>query len=359
MRSDLVSRVDCIVQADVDPATCYATQRHLLESVGQGLRPPALHVYSFPTDHASLGRFHIAPADRGTELHRRFAGGRVLPIGPGYAGLALVLPQRDALTDGAPGSLSASQAMNRHVRGFLKACRAAGIDPIYPGRDVVTVGKRIMASLALETDRRGAALFEMLIAVWRAFDDAPSLIDRADPDGVVTAAVMTSGEVTDLEQELERRLGFDELVALLRHGFSEQLRAPVTVAELGAAELATVRALAADAAASEWVYGRCRSARLTHRGSQLGVAAGLDVYFEERDGVLGEVVVSGDFIANSDSVLRLENAMRGCRREAAAIDAAMATACPRAGDFLLGIGGRGAGGPLAVIRDAILRGEPW
>ncbi len=344
------------MQSDIDPATCYATQRHLLEAVGSGLRPPVLHVFSFRDDHASLGRFHIAPADRGTELHRRFAGGRVLPIGPGFAGLALILPQRDALTDGGATRLSAPQVMNRHVRGFLSACRAAGIDPIYPGRDVVTVGKRIVATLGLETDERGAALFEMVIAVWRAFDDAPSLIDRADPDGVVTAAILTPDEVTDLEHELERSLSFDELVALVCHGYGEQVRTKIARAELSAADAAALRVISEASAPSEWVYGRCRSPNLTHRGSLLGAAGALDVCFEERDGVLGQVIVSGDFIANSEAVFRIEGALRGCRREAAEIDRAIAAACGRPGDYLLGLGGSA---PQTSIRDALLRGEPW
>lgn len=357
MRSDSVSRVDCVVQSDVDPATCFATQRHLLDAVVAGRRPPVLHVYSFGADHAALGRFHVAPADRGTDLHRRMAGGRVLPLGPGFAGLALILPTRDSLTDGPAGSLSASQVMNRHVRGFLKACRAAGVDPIYPGRDVVTVGRRIIASVALETDPRGGTLFEMVIALWRAFDDAPSLIDRADPDGVVTAAIMTPDEVTDLEQEIERRLAFEELVALLRHGFGEQLRTRVAASDLTVEEMAAVRALASDAAASDWVYARCRSAELTHRGSQIIGTGAMDVYFRESDGVLEQVLVGGDIIANSDGVRRIEESLRGCRREATAIDAAIGAASSRPGDYLLGIGG--AGGTAIAIRDAILRGAPW
>ncbi len=346
--------VDCFLLPESDPASCLALQLFLLNATAEGRRPPALVVYSFRDDHAALGRFHLAPDDRGTDLHRRFCGGRVLPIGPGFAGVALVLPRRDALTDDPPGSLSAPQVLNRHVRGFLKGCRSVGLDPIYPGRDVVTVGKKILASVALETDRRGAAVFEMVVAVWRAFDEVPSLIDRADPEGVVTAAILAPEEVTDLEREIEQAVSFEDFARFLRHGFAEHSGATIRAGTLAPDEAQQVQQLAADPTTlSQWVYGRCRSDRLTHRGSRLGAAGQLDVYFEDSAGVLGQVVVSGDFIANSDAIERLETALRGCRREAQAIDGVIAGACSRPGDFLLGVGS------VSAVRDAILSGERW
>lgn len=346
--------VECFTQPDSDPASCLAMQLHLMNAVADGRRSAALFAYSFRDDHAALGRFHLAPDDRGTDLHRRVAGGRVLPIGPGYAGVALILPRRDAMTDDTPGTLSAPQVMNRHVRGFLKGCRELGADPIYPGRDVVTIDKKIIASVGLETDRRGAAVFEMVVAVWRAFDEVPSLIDRADPDGVVTAEILVPDEVTDLERELDQKLAFEDFARLLRHGFGEQLAATMVAGRLDADEEKEVRRLADDPAVlSQWVYGRCRTDRLTHRGSLIGGAGQMDVYFEQTNGVLGEVIISGDFIANSDGVGHLEAALRGCPREAEAIDRAITGACSRPQDFLLGIG------PPSSVRDAILRGEPW
>ena len=346
--------VECFVQPETDPAGALAMQMFLFEAIAAGQRPPALFVYSFRDDHAALGRFHLAPDDRGTDLYRRLAGGRVLPIGPGYAGIALLLPRRDSMTNDAPDSLSVPQILNRHVRGFLKGCRAAGVDPIYPGRDVVTIDKKIVAALGLQADRRGPAVFEMVVAVWRAFDEVPSLIDRADPDGVVTAAILAPDEVTDLERELEQSLGFEDFSRLVRHGFAEQLQADVTEGRLSAAEQDQLRRLSdAPATVGQWVYGRCRSPRLTHRGTLLGSGCHLDVYFEETGGVLGEVVVSGDFIANADAIERMEAALRGCRREADAIDTAIGAACSLPGDYMLGID------PASSVRDAILAGEPW
>lgn len=337
-----------------DPAVVLATQWHLLDEIAAGRRPPALLTFSLRDDHAALGRFHLAPSNGGDGLCRRFAGGRVLPLGPGYAGLTLLLPRADAHTGDSPGSLSASQIMNRHVRGFLKGCRHVGVDPIYPGRDVVTIDKKIVAALGLEVDGRGAAVFEMVAALWRAFDEVAPLLDRVDPEGTVTAAILGPQEVTDLEREVDPSVDFDVFAQMMRHGYGEQLRATLIEGRLSAADVEQVNHLASDGAAVDrWVRGRRLTPRLDRRGTALGSAVPLDVFFEENDGVLGEVLISGDFIANSGSVTRLEAALRGCRRDAAAIDAAIAAACSQPGDYLLGVS------PLTLLRDAIVGGEPW
>lgn len=345
--------VEWFQQPDADPASILALSWHLLDAVAEGRRPPAMIVYSLREEHAALGRFHVAPEARRSDVFRRFSGGRVLAMGPGFATAALLLPRADALTGDPPGSLSASQVLNRHVRGFLKGCRAAGIEPIYPGRDVVTIAKRIVAAVGLEVDRRGAAMFEIVVAVWRAFDEVAPLLDRVDPDGFVTAAMLAPDEVTDLEREADASVDFDFFARIMRQGYAEQLRATIVEGRLSAAEEEAVRVVAADTAACErWIFGRRRSPQLTLRGTCLQNGGQLDVYFAEAGGVLGDVVVSGDFIANADAVARLEDALRGCRREASAIDAAIAGACSQPGDFLLGIG-------PAALRDAILAGRPW
>jgi hypothetical protein len=47
-----------------------------------------------------VGRYHLAPSSTGdarVALHRRIAGGRVIPHGEGFAAVALTVPHRSAL----------------------------------------------------------------------------------------------------------------------------------------------------------------------------------------------------------------------------------------------------------------------
>ncbi len=354
--------IQCIRDYDQDPLRSIATQFHLLDAVAEGRRPATLYVYSLREDVAALGRFHIASEYPHRALHRRIAGGRILPMGRGYAGIALLLPRRDSATGSVAGSLSPARVMNRHVRGFLHGCRAIGIDPVYPGRDVVTVGKRIVASLALETDWRGAAVFDMVVAVSRTFAELPAILARADPDGVAMTRLATTEEATHLEAELGRRLEFAEFAAMVRRGFGDHLGYEVTSAHLDAADEPQIAAMCGELErARGWVRGRSRTRDLAWRGSATGQIGALEIYFAENGGVLQRIVSSGDFIANSPAVEALEKQLVGCRRDAAEIDRVIAGVFPGiaagagscAANYLLGLGDG------APIRDAILRGERW
>jgi len=354
--------IQCVRDYDQDPLRSVATQFHLLDAVAEGRRPVTLYVYSLREDVAALGRFHLAPEHRQGGLHRRIAGGRILPMGRGYAGIALLLPRRDSTIGGEVGSLSPARVMNRHVRGFLHGCRAVGIDPVYPGRDVVTVGKRIVASLALETDRRGAAVFDMVVAVSRTFAELPAILDRADPEGITMTRMATTEEATHLEVELGRRLEFGELVALVRRGFGDYLGCEVAPVQLDAADEREIdERCGLLARAGGWVHGRSRTRDLAWRGSATGQIGAIEVYFAEDGDVLQRVISSGDFIANSAALEILENRLAGCRRDAAEIDRVIAGvfssvpagAASCGANYLLGLGD---GTP---IRDAILRGERW
>jgi lipoate-protein ligase A len=343
--------VDLVAHCHADVATCFLTQRLLWQQVGEGQRGATLYVYALRQECLSLGRFHVAPRGSMKRLHRRFAGGRVLPLGPGRVCLALMLPRRDAMTGAEPDSLSAPQVMNRHVRGFLRACRAAGVEPMYPGRDVVTVDRKLVATLGLECDERGAAIFEMAIAGSDPFGGLEDLLHAADPSRVLTADLPGGGEVSDIEREIGRPLPFEELLALLAQGFAAQLGAPIRSVELTPPEREAVeRGRGGNRAVAEWLGGRRLTESINRRGSHLGRGGAFDVYFEERDGRLGDVLFSGAFIAPSATVAKMESALRGCRLEASAIDRRIADACSHPGAYLLGVE------PVTALRDAILRG---
>ena len=78
--------------------------------------------------------------------------------------LSLTLPHRSALVATEPLALRAEQALNRCVRALLAALRGLGVDAFYPGRDRITLGGRTLGVVALESDARGATLFEAVLA---------------------------------------------------------------------------------------------------------------------------------------------------------------------------------------------------
>jgi lipoate-protein ligase A len=338
--------LDLIVQRRLAPGGSLAADRALLDEVRAptGARTGALRVYDLAGEVLSLGRFHLAPEDlpaSGVQLWRRRSGGRAMPWGEGFVGLSLVLPHRSALVASDPLALRPEQVLNRHVRGILEACELSGVPAFYPGRDVVTVDGRLLGLVSFEVDPTGAFLFEAVVANTRDASVLPALLDRADPGGVVKAGMLTADDTTSLARALGRELGTEEVAERLCRGYERRLG--VRFEE---------RVLPTDAPADDagWLAARRPRADLDRHGSvatQLGVC---EAHFALDGDRIRDLVLAGDFIANSSAIERLERELRGCAAELAAIDAVVERVFAAPESFVLGIG------PRRTIAETIVRG---
>src|SRR5206468_3034492 len=223
-------------------------------------------------------------------LWRRHSGGRAMPWGEGFVGLSLVLPRRAALVASDPLALAPEQVMNRYVRGILEACELSGVPALYPGRDVITVQRRILALASFEVEASGALVFEAVIANGRDFSVLPGLLDRADPEGVVKAGMLTGEDTTSLARQLGRALDAAEVADRLRRGYERRL---------GVSFRERTLALDADLDAAGWLGQRRLPPHLNRHASaatQLGV---LEAHLALAGGRIEDAMLAGDFIANS------------------------------------------------------------
>src|SRR5438046_13763 len=235
-----------------------------------------------------------------------------MPWGEGFVGLSLVLPHRAALVACDPLALAPEQVMNRYVRGILEACELSGVPALYPGRDAITVQRRILALVSFEVEASGALVFEAVIANGRDFSVLPGLLDRADPGGVVKAGMLTAEDTTSLARQRGR-------------------------------------ALDADLDAAGWLAQRRLHPHLDRHASvatQLGV---LEAHLALAGGRIEDAMLAGDFIANSPAIERLERALRGCPAEPAAVEAMVAGVFAEPENFILGVG------PLRTVSETIAR----
>jgi lipoate-protein ligase A len=338
--------LDVIMQVGLDPAVSVAIDRTLLDETRDGTG--ALRVYDLAGPVLGLGRYHLAPAgDDGVVLHRRLSGGRVVPAGDGFVALSLVLPHRSALVSADPLALAPAQVMNRCVRGILEGLKTLGAGAFYPGRDTITVGRRIAGFVSFEVDRHGVLLFEAVLARSRDFGCLPRLLDAADPAGTVAADVLDAGDTITLAQALGREVGLDELAAAMRRGY--EARFGVRFHERSASRRFASEGIVTD---PDWVRGRRRDPALDRRATTRGQLGVLEVHFALAGDRLGPVLVTGDFIASSPAIERLEHSLPGCPAAASAIDAVVRDAFAPPGHFILGIGSPG------TITDTIVRGLP-
>src|SRR5690242_17925130 len=164
VRAAVPATLDLIVQPGLSPRESLAVDRQLLDAAPSGRG--ALRVYTLAGEALALGRYHVAPeppAGSGVQLWRRCSGGRAMPWGEGFVGMSLVLPHRSALVADDPLALAPDQIMNRCVRGVLELCESSGVAALYPGRDLLTVERRMLALVSFEVAATGALLFEAVI----------------------------------------------------------------------------------------------------------------------------------------------------------------------------------------------------
>ena len=329
---------DIVMMQGVEPWHLLGLQAHLLEAVATRETRPILIIYTMRGRMLSLGRYHLydGPVTRADlSAYRRFTGGRVVGAGEGWLGLALILPSRDALLPDHDIKLKPDQVMNRYVRGLLAGLRDLGLDCFYPGRDAVTIERRELAMCTFETDASGAMLFECALAMNRGMEEVVHDLEHFDPAGQLPCAMYGPEVATKMVRELDRDVTFNEAATAIARGYSNLLggsdRRDLTPLENAQAER--------------------RGASMEQRGwldlSALGnlsgrVAAQLGS-IEARmktssDGVIEDIHIVGDVIANSPGMAALRSEMSGRRLDLASVSAAVMKVFGHGEDFILGIG---------------------
>jgi len=329
-----------IVEASTTPTASRAADRALLARVvehGRGM----LRVARSGGDVLALGRWHLAPAGApDVLLQRRLTGGRAVAAGDGFVSLSLALPHRSALVSDDPHALGPDQILNRAVRGLLGGLEAAGLPAVYPGRDLVTVGGRPIATLGLEIDARGATLVDMVLSMEHDQSVLPRLLDRSDPGGEVAVPMILPDDVTGVARSLGRVPGFDEVVTWMRRGFTTRL----------GVDFVDDHEPSCGAEDDGFVRSRMRRPELDRRARRVTMLGVLEAHCAlTRDGRLGAVMLAGDVLAPSGTIVRLEEALSGCplvlERVAAVIDDAVRPP----DDFILGVG------PLRTIAELVVQ----
>lgn len=355
---DTMYTLDFVVQPRLQPSLSLAEDRHFLHAVGRPARARSgiLRVYDFEQPLLSLGRYHVlpdAPTSGAVQLHRRYTGGRAIPFGDGFVGVALTLPHRSALLSTDPYALAPYQVMNRYVRGVITTCKLAGIEPFYPGRDFLTVNRRVIGLISFEVDTSGALLFEAIIANHRDFSVLPQWLEQVDPRGVVKAEVLTPEGTTSLSRELATQLTTEEVAELLRRGYEQQFRVRCEPHTASPLEEQAIKAAAHEFDDERWLAQRRVPPHRDHHAwtrVQLGT---FEAYYSlEQERFIKDVMFAGDFIANSPAIDRLEHELKLCPADWRNIDAVANDIFSQPENYILGIG------PVRTIADTICKALP-
>ena len=229
--------------------------------------------------------------------------------------------------------------MNRFVRAVLAALRDLGVDAFYPGRDRITLDRRMLGVVSLESAPSGATSFEAVLAIDGDWLRLPELVRVVDRDGVIAAEVLAADQVTTLAAHAPAP-GLDDLANFVGSACAQQFGVelvagivppepadtprsrrnagipPVAASSTGAASPGAARRAGGLPVGARRSHCRCTVRRRFHCRFRLDRAA--------------------------------RAAARGCRFERAAISALVEAVYADPHSFLLGIG------PLQTVVDTIL-----
>lgn len=226
----------------------------------------------------------------------------------------------------------------------------AQLPVVYPGRDFITVNRRVIGLTSFETDETGTLLFEAILSSTRDFGILPGLLERADPLGTVRIGLFEHG-ATSLAEATQHRVSFADVYELVQQGFAKQFKLQLEASEILHLEWQVVEGLAArEYSPTQWVYQRRPRPELDRRATvsvQLGVFEVLLALQQQR--FIKEAVFAGDFIADSPAMDALESALRLVPLDGRTIEALTNDIFADPGHFVLGIG------RLRTITDTILR----
>jgi len=333
-----VGAFDIVTLQGIEPWHLLGLEAHLLEAVATKETRPILLIHTMAGRMLSLGRYHLydGPVERGgLSAWRRFTGGRVVGAGEGWLGLALILPSRDALLPDHDIKLKPDQVMNRYVRGLLAGLRDLGLECFYPGRDAVTFERREIAMCTFETTASGALLFEAVLAVNRGMEEVVHDLEHFDPAGQLPCAMYGPDAASKLVRELDRDVTFAEVANAIARGYSNLLGGGDR-RELTALENAHAERRGASLEQRAWL-------QLSSDGNLSGRIASQLGSIEARvktsaDGVVEEIGLFGDLIANSPGIATLQSEMIGRRLDLASVSTAVMKVFGHGDNFILGIG---------------------
>jgi lipoate-protein ligase A len=308
-----------------------------------------------------IGRYHVVPPTfaQGVPpipIERRRTGGRAVPYGDGFVGMSLVLPHRAGLSGSDWRALAPEQVINRCVRGLLHGLRALGVAAFYPGRDVVTVDGRVIATVAFETTLGGAMLFEAHLACAGDFSIVPGLLDRGDPAGIIATAAFAAERVTTVAAAAGRMIDTEELGASIARGYAQTFRIALATGSTTALESSPAADGVPGGDAAAWRCARMWRPELAGRGT-IGIPVGVIEAFSARaDDRLQAVMLAGDFLANAAAIDRLEQRLVGAPLEWASLAALVYEEFGRPENFLLGVGDLGTVAAV-ILRSARSSGD--
>lgn len=288
--------------------------------------PPSLRLYTYERHCALVGRYQNVEAEvdlpacerNGAMVGRRPTGGGAIIMGDGQLGVAFVAR--------APAERP-KDLIRAYAKGIARGLAEMGIEATFRGKNDLEVHGRKIAGLGLYLDDHGALLFHssILADLDITFMLGVLRIPAAKLGDKAIAAV--SERVTTVTRETGRVWTGAQLRPLIALGFEKEFGVSLEPGALTGAE--TERAAALEKtkySESTWIYQRSPSPDGQGTAAFKTPEGFVRVHISLENGVIKNVLFTGDFNELPDGLVRIESALRWARLDAARVGAIVSRA---------------------------------
>lgn len=346
-----------IVEDGAGAAEGLAADEALAASVGRGLAPPALRLYTYRPHAALAGRFQTveteidveACAREGVGIGRRPTGGGAILMGPDQLGVALAVPARGEDRAGRPREL-----MERFSRGVVDGLAALGIAAGFRGKNDLEVQGRKIAGLGLHRDASGGLLFHASVLV----DLDVALMTRVlrVPFEKVAAheIAVVADRTTTVRKEAGRAVPMGEARDRIAAGFAKAFDVTLAAgAFTGDERAAAAELVSTKHGTREWVFAPAALSEAAGTARARTPLGTIEVHAALAGPTLKAVWIRGDFLAPAEAVADLEASLRWHPSRPESVADTVVRSLARAGAGGAGLPGEVlAAAVLAAIEDA-------
>jgi len=228
-----------IIESGKNPASWnMSVDSAVVESVSKGLCPPTLRLYGWEPSAISIGYFQklfdevdVKKCEKsGVDVVRRITGGGAV-FHECEATYSLVIPQSDPLIPGDDIIGCFRRICGGIIRGLDLIGVSASFEPI---NDVIAGGKKVSGNAQIR--RKGCVLQHGTILLKVDVKRMFSLLTVSDEKIRDKLISRVEDRVTSVSDVLGRSVGFDEMIEVLRLGFSKEFEVDLVDGSLSSEE---------------------------------------------------------------------------------------------------------------------------
>ena len=302
-----------ILHKDVSSAYGLAVDEMLAHSVAYNCNTPVLHLYNF-LPSVIVGRYQDIETAidieecrrRNIDYNRRHTGGGTVLMGQYQLALGFAIPLSH---ESATASI---REMFNVLAGVISdALRELGVNSTFRPKNDLEVGGKKLAGLSASLEEKDVFFFHMSLLVDFDIELMVRILNTPREKLADKAISCFSQRMTTIRDEIGRLLPLPVVMEAVKRSFSRKFGVEFVDGELSQWEADKVQELIRERYDSkDWIFSIKHPPGATGHARKKTPGGMLDVYLTLAGGSIESVLITGDFFATSESVNRIESALK-------------------------------------------------